>query len=762
MSLMKIFTRTAVLSFGLAMAIGAAAEATPLASDSDMVTGVSVTEADCRAQISRLWVKVENRGFCVRFWLSTAGGNKDEALVAFHGDIGGMIDGKLQLEEQARSISDESLQKAADYGSRLYRGPYFFIARPGAFGSSGNHVKDRRTLLEIRVAMAALDALKQHYGFKRFHLVGHSGGGHTVAGLVQLRSDIGCAVLASAPISLRSQMHDRFGRPLVGKLSLYDPIDHVSAMKPRPDLHLFVVSDRNDKVVSYRSQLEFVERVKAHNLAITHVAATATDKNSHGLFNDGLRLAVDCAHRDQDVANNVSPRPVGVRINNVTEALSERAITLKKGDSAATILRDLGASAEDISALTTVLGARGRDGGLREGEKLRILFAPDAGRLRIVRVVVAGDSAIEAVVALSATGKYVSIMPSALSGVLAPPPLTPNPSPPQMPPASQPVGQPPTQSDTAQPNSPVFGPVAPVAQKVVLYDEDPSDPKGKQYVGTVVWRTEPIKASGSQKADMAVRADIEIPDRKFKMTMSFRRNTDSSLPASHIAELTFMLPSDFPGGSVANVPGILMKSNEQARGTPLAGLAVKVTDGFFLVGLSNTEADRPRNVQLLKERSWFDVPLVYTNQRRAIIAIEKGASGERTFRDAITAWGENFPIASTDAPTRVQSFERTALSDARTSVQTYYSLTPDCNQSGIVTVRVLKQPSHGTLEIARDRGFTNYAADNIRAKCNAQEVELTRVWYKSNIDFKGRDQAQLEAFFTSGISIETTLQITVK
>ena len=192
------------------------------------------------------------------------------------------------------------------------------------------------------------------------------------------------------------------------------------------------------------------------------------------------------------------------------------------------------------------------------------------------------------------------------------------------------VGQPSTSSDQ----------LAPVAQKVVLYDEDPSDPKGKQYVGSVIWRTEPIKASGNQKADIAVRADIEIPDRKFKMTMSFRRNTDASLPASHTAELTFILPPDFPGGGVSNVPGILMKSNEQARGTPLAGLAVKVTDGFFLVGLSNVDADRSRNMQLLKERSWFDVPLVYVNQRRAIIAIEKGAPGERAFNDAFAAWDE--------------------------------------------------------------------------------------------------------------------------
>jgi len=182
--------------------------------------------------------------------------------------------------------------------------------------------------------------------------------------------------------------------------------------------------------------------------------------------------------------------------------------------------------------------------------------------------------------------------------------------------------------------------VAPVAQRVVLYDEDPSDPKGKQYVGSVIWRTEQVKGSGAQKADIAVRADIEIPDRKFKMTISFRRNTDPSLPASHTAELTFILPADFSGGGVGNVPGILMKSNEQARGTPLAGLAVKVTDGFFLVGLSNVDADRTRNMQLLKERSWFDVPLVYTNQRRAIIAIEKGAPGERAFNDAFAVWGD--------------------------------------------------------------------------------------------------------------------------
>jgi hypothetical protein len=75
---------------------------------------------------------------------------------------------------------------------------------------------------------------------------------------------------------------------------------------------------------------------------------------------------------------------------------------------------------------------------------------------------------------------------------------------------------------------------------------------------------------------------------------------------------------------------------------------VKVTDGVFLVALSNVDADRTRNLQLLKERSWFDVPLIYANQRSATIAIEKGASGERAFKDALTAWGEDYPTDATE------------------------------------------------------------------------------------------------------------------
>jgi murein DD-endopeptidase MepM/ murein hydrolase activator NlpD len=90
---------------------------------------------------------------------------------------------------------------------------------------------------------------------------------------------------------------------------------------------------------------------------------------------------------------------------------NERVHLVKKGDTVTSILRDQGATPEEAKAIATTLGPRGRDGGLKEGQKLRILMAP-AGpgqRLQPFRVIVANESSVEAVAALSDLGKYVAV-----------------------------------------------------------------------------------------------------------------------------------------------------------------------------------------------------------------------------------------------------------------------------------------------------------------------------------------------------------------
>ncbi len=193
------------------------------------------------------------------------------------------------------------------------------------------------------------------------------------------------------------------------------------------------------------------------------------------------------------------------------------------------------------------------------------------------------------------------------------------------------------QDSAARPST---APAASVAQKVVLYEEDASDSQGKRFVGSALWRTETVSPGPGLAPELAVRTDVEIPERHMRMTLSLRRNTDKALPASHTIEIIFTLSADFSEGGIANIPGLLMKQGEQTRGVPLAGLAVKVTNNFFLIGLSAVESDVQRNAQLLKERSWFDIPVVYNNGKRAILAVEKGTPGERVFEEAFKAWGQ--------------------------------------------------------------------------------------------------------------------------
>jgi S1-C subfamily serine protease len=177
------------------------------------------------------------------------------------------------------------------------------------------------------------------------------------------------------------------------------------------------------------------------------------------------------------------------------------------------------------------------------------------------------------------------------------------------------------------------------AQRVFLYEENQASPYGTRFAGSAIWRAERTMIDSNQKSNVVVRADIEIPELKVSVQWALRRNDDKQLPASHTMEIMFKLPSDFPHSGISNVPGILMKQSETARGVPLNGVAVKVTANFFLIGLSSAAVDANRNSELLKERSWLDIPVVYSDGKRAIIAVEKGIPGERAFAEAFDAWG---------------------------------------------------------------------------------------------------------------------------
>ena len=198
------------------------------------------------------------------------------------------------------------------------------------------------------------------------------------------------------------------------------------------------------------------------------------------------------------------------------------------------------------------------------------------------------------------------------------------------------VQQQPQNQQAPQPLPPTTQPTG-GAQRALLFEENPGSQQFTTLNGSATWRTETVNPGPGRSPDLGVRIDLDIPDRKMQVVVTIRRNPDQSLPASHYIEIQFS-GSDAYGG-IAQVPAVRMKNNEAAQGIPLAGLSVRVMQGFFLIGLSAVELDRDRNLQVLRTQQWVDLPFVYNNGRRAVLAFEKGGAGEKAMAEAFAAWG---------------------------------------------------------------------------------------------------------------------------
>lgn len=164
--------------------------------------------------------------------------------------------------------------------------------------------------------------------------------------------------------------------------------------------------------------------------------------------------------------------------------------------------------------------------------------------------------------------------------------------------------------------------------------------QGGEFSGTVKWAMT-RESIGGGAPEPIVRTTIEIPARSMKVTLVFRKNRDAALPASHLIEVAFDLGPKFNGGGIANVPGIIMKETANARGDALIGASAKVSNGLFWIALSSSPADSQRNLDLLRTREWIDVPILFTNGKRAIMTIRKGETGDKAVDDALAAWAGN-------------------------------------------------------------------------------------------------------------------------
>lgn len=251
--------------------------------------------AHCTTVPGGLWVEVDGKGDCLRSYaqgLSEA--DNPKVLVYFSGDV--LLKTKAGVRFVAPAYerrSPDAIKRDTARWSKQAGQPAIFLARPGMYGSSGDH-NQRRELREVKLMERALDAIKRRHRVSAFILAGQSGGGHIAASLLNRRLDVSAVALSSALLSVREVTAHWDRRRTVQSTNiqaLHDPIDHLSGIRTDPKPLIFVLSDREDRIVPYASQLTYVRRLQAIGFEPQHVVLSAADKSRHALARHGQHAA---------------------------------------------------------------------------------------------------------------------------------------------------------------------------------------------------------------------------------------------------------------------------------------------------------------------------------------------------------------------------------------------------------------------------------------------------------------------------------------
>jgi pimeloyl-ACP methyl ester carboxylesterase len=234
----------------------------------DMYSGVVISQAQCAEIAQAVWVSAGGRSFCMRYYLSTAGGQGNRPIVFMEGDApwASMADRESTPPPQAHfnDANTDNLAQSADRLSKDQGTSVIWFARVGLDGSSGTHHSLRHTLLELMTTNAALDAIKARYRFDGFHVQGHSGGGNLAAGLLELRNDIGCDVIADGQLAQPNPhgLKLQTGKGADPAFEVFDVTDAVAAIARNRTARILVVTDPQDQIVKVEHQNPFVEKLR--------------------------------------------------------------------------------------------------------------------------------------------------------------------------------------------------------------------------------------------------------------------------------------------------------------------------------------------------------------------------------------------------------------------------------------------------------------------------------------------------------------------
>jgi hypothetical protein len=292
--------------------------------------------------------------------------------------------------------------------------------------------------------------------------------------------------------------------------------------------------------------------------------------------------------------------------------------------------------------------------------------------------------------------------------------------------------------------------------------------------GSTVWSL--IPAAAGQPATIAVKADADIPDLKMHATMTLRKNTDPTLHATHTIDLKFSFADGarITGFKDVGLPQLRVEDSTTAEA--LTSVKVKISDTYFLIALAKGDSDTARNLDLMRTRAWFDLPLLLNDDRIAKIVFQKSIEGQAMLDRAFEAWKSETPAqlntdtsapsapaptvptvpppapASADTATgpAAQTYRFSLVGVAGNTLilgQTAGAVNPDCTPSGKTFVRISRPPRHGVVNMHESTGFSHFAT---MPECNSRKMDGVTIEYVPNRGFTGSDEYEADVISQTG------------
>lgn len=290
---------------------GADAQGYSTMSHEGLRAGTLVRQSDCPDRDGHAWAAAPypggpEEGVCIRYFAAGFEAANRSPVVFLHGNRLSYIydaEGRLirvGVSDSYGTPDEASLQRAAQMQAAALGRPFIILARPGHYGSSGIATEQYRWR-EGRLVSAALDVIKRHHSIESFGVAAQSGGGPSLAGLLEQRTDISCAAFSSALTAIsvleRERTPSRVGRtPTITERTpeLYDPIREVSRLPVSDTRRIFVVSDPGDRSISVTAQQAYTEALRQNGHRVAATTSTAVGPQHHSLGATGQRAVGWC------------------------------------------------------------------------------------------------------------------------------------------------------------------------------------------------------------------------------------------------------------------------------------------------------------------------------------------------------------------------------------------------------------------------------------------------------------------------------------